>query len=171
MWLVHQKQHMNKLEFWDHNSYDHPPLTAELVAYAERELHVKLPGLLVELLSIMNGGYTKGFAFPMTRKTSWADDHILLTDLKAIVPDKETETALNILDTAYMIREWGLPEKQVLLSGDGHTWITLDYRKSDIPTVRWIDVESNEDIHVADSFDEFINGLVPQENYAVDDEY
>ena len=27
-----------------------------------------------------------------------------------------------------MTTEWGLPQDVVLLDGDGHTWIALDYR-------------------------------------------
>jgi hypothetical protein len=76
------------------------------------------------------------------------------------------KTAHNILDTQYMIEEWGLPEKQVLLTGDGHWWITLDYRQSEIPSVRWIALECDQDIHVANNFEDFINGLVSEDTYA-----
>lgn len=153
-------------DFWDSNYYNHPPLTDEMVQTAEEELGVKLPQLLIDLLKIQNGGYTKGFAFPMKVKTTWAMDHVPLSDLSGIVVDKSLETAQNILETAYMTQEWGLPEKQVLLSGDGHYWITLDYRKGNIPTVRWIDTECDEDIHVANSFEDFISGLVSEDKFA-----
>jgi hypothetical protein len=153
---------INKSEFWDSNEYNHP-LTEDMVNFAEEMLNVKLPNLLIELLKIQNGGYTRGFVFPMTKKTTWAENHVPLSELFGIVTDENTETSQNILDSQYMIDEWGLPEKQVLLAGDGHWWITLDYRKGDIPTVRWIDVECDEDIHVADSFDDFINGLVSED--------
>ncbi|QNF34942.1 SMI1/KNR4 family protein [Adhaeribacter swui] len=148
-------------EFWDENYYNHPSLTEDMLSAAETILNVKLPKLLIDLLRIQNGGYTKGFAFPMAEKTTWAPNHVPLTNLFGIVADKSIETAQNILATPYMIKEWGLPEKQVLLTGDGPWWITLDYRNSDVPTVRWIDVDCGEDIHVADSFDDFINGLLP----------
>lgn len=59
-----------------------------------------------------------------------------------------------------MIEEWGLPENLVLIAGDGHSWITLDYRKGSSPSLRWIDVECNEDIHISDSFEDFVNELV-----------
>lgn len=49
----------------------------------------------------------------------------------------------------------GLPPKQVLLSGDGHYWITLGYRRGEVPSVAWIDVEFGEDIQVAPTFAEF----------------
>lgn len=148
-------------EFWGINYYKHPPLTDEMLVNAEKELGVKLPEEFVALLKEQNGGYTKGFAFPMSKQTSWAEDHIPLDELNGIVLDETLESAQNILDTAYMTEEWELPEKQVLLSGDGHSWITLDYRYGGTPSVSWIDVESEEDILVANSFSEFFEGLVP----------
>lgn len=157
---------INKADFWDSNYYNHPPLTDDLVTTVETLLKVKLPTLLIDLLKIQNGGYTKGFAYPMTVKTTWSENHVPLSELFGIVTDQTIETGQNILDTAYLIEEWGLPDKHVLLSGDGHWWITLDYRQGEIPTIRWIDVECDQDIHVADNFDDFINGLVTEDTFA-----
>lgn len=157
---------LNIKEFWGNNYYNHPPLTNEMIEIAEKMLKIKLPMLLIDLLRIQNGGYTKGFAFPMAEKTTWSDSHIPLSDLSGIVIDKSIRTALNILDTEYMTEEWDLPEKQVLLTGEGHWWITLDYRRGNVPTVRWIDVECDEDVHVADNFEDFINGLVSEDLFA-----
>jgi SMI1-KNR4 cell-wall len=151
---------ISKTEFWDSEYYINIPLTNEMVLIAEKELNVKLPSLLIELLQIQNGGYTKGFGFPMTQPTSWADNHVPLSELNGIVIKSTSETIHNLLQTPYMTKEWGIPEKQVLLSGDGHYWITLDYRKGINPSVRWIDTEMDQDIHVADNFEEFFNGLV-----------
>jgi hypothetical protein len=156
----------NKADFWDNNYYNHPPLTDDMVTTAETLLKVKLPTLLIDLLKIQNGGYTKGFAYPMTAKTTWSENHVPLSELFGIVTDQTIETGQNILSTAYMIEEWGLPDKQVLLNGDGHWWITLDYRQGEIPTVRWIDVECDQDIHIADNFEDFINGLVTDDTFA-----
>lgn len=147
-------------EFWDSNYYNNPPLTYKMIKKAEKMLGVKLPDIFIELLRKQNGGYTKGFAFPMKEKTTWADNHVPLNELFGIVVNKKSESGHNILQTDYMIKEWGLPEKQVLLTGDGHWWISLDYRKGYNPTVRWIDVESGEDVHIANNFEEFIDGLV-----------
>lgn len=160
------KKFLNKeIAFWGNNYYDNPPLTNELVEKAEQELKVKLPEALINLLRIQNGGYTKGFAFPMSVCTTWAEDHVPLTELSGIVSGN-FKSMHNILLTEYMIEEWDLPERQVLLCGDGHWWITLDYRNNVIPTVRWLDVDCEEDIHVADSFEDFINGLVSEDQFA-----
>ncbi|MEQ1935527.1 MAG: SMI1/KNR4 family protein, partial [Fimbriimonadaceae bacterium] len=113
-------------EFWGDNYCKHPPLTDEMVAEAERLLGVKLPEAYLALLRIQNGGSTNDFAYPMSVRTSWAPDHVSLSELAGIVLDPDLETCQNIMETEYMTREWELPPHQVLLTGDGHTWITLD---------------------------------------------
>ena len=157
---------INKNEFWDSNYYNNPPLTDKMIEQAESELGVKLPNTFLELLKIQNGGYARGFAFPMTIKTTWSDNHVPLTELFGIVFDNESDSVHNIMLSNYMTQEWRLPEKQILLSGGGHWWITLDYRQGETPSIRWIDCECNEDIHIADSFDCFYNGLVSEDEFA-----
>jgi hypothetical protein len=136
-----------------------------MLAEAEMTLGVQLPIELVGLLRIQNGGYTKGFAHPMRQPTTWSADHVPLEDLAGIVTDPTLSTAQNLLLSGYMTEEWGLPPRQVLLSGDGHYWITLDYRGGPVPTVAWIDVECGEDFQVAPSFSEFLAGLIPAAAY------
>jgi len=54
---------------------------------------------------------------------------------------------------------------QVVLTGDGHWFITLDYRIGNNPSVRWIDTECNEDIHISDNFENFINQLLSKDEF------
>jgi hypothetical protein len=157
-------------EFWGTNYYRHPPLSAAMVQETERALGVRLPSELIALLRIQNGGYTKGFAHPMEVRTTWAEDHVPLQDLFGIVTDESIQSPLNLLATPHTVEEWGLPPKQVLLSGDGHWWITLDYRAGDAPKIVWIDVECGEDVEIAPSFQAFLDGLVPQSVYAGENE-
>ncbi|OAV45896.1 hypothetical protein A3850_011490 [Lewinella sp. 4G2] len=158
--------YFNLYQFWDSNSTSNSRLTNKSIKMAEQKLGVDLPELYIDLLKVQNGGYTKGFAYPMTIETSWSKNHIPLYELFGIDLYHGPGNSSNILYSTYMIEEWGLPEKQVLLSGDGHWWITLDYRKSTIPSVNWIDCECSEDIHVANNFTDFINGLVSEEAFA-----
>ncbi|GMG78163.1 hypothetical protein ShirakiTA10_11250 [Bacillus safensis] len=59
------------------------------------------------------------------------------------------------MDSAYLINEWELPEGLVLISGDGHTWVVMDYRKmKKNPSIHYFDVEMEEDFKLANSFDE-----------------
>lgn len=152
--------------FWEENHNQNPPLTDKMVTIAETTLNVQLPTLLIDLLKVQNGGYTKGFAFPTKIKTTWSENHVPLNQLFGIITERSFGSEQSILDTDYMIKEWGLPEKQVLLSGDGHWWITLDYRQHKIPTVRWIDTECDEDIHLSNSFEDFINCLVLEDEFS-----
>ena len=71
----------------------------------------------------------------------------------------------NLLATDYMTSEWGLPPRQVLLSGRGHYWITLDYRDGATPSVAWLDVDCAEDLQISGSFRAFLDGLVPSATY------
>jgi hypothetical protein len=61
-----------------------------------------------------------------------------------------------------LLREWGMPEGFVLLTGDGHWWIALDYRRSGPdgpPSVVWYDNEMDEDVQLAADFETFVHGL------------
>lgn len=155
---------MDTENFWSSDA-GHPPLTDELIALAEERLSVKLPDAFIDLLRLQNGGYTHGLAHPMSEPTSWAKDHVPLDSLFGIDPDPDSRSCSNLLETEYMTKEWGLPERQVLLCGDGHWWITLDYRKGPDPVVTWLDVECDQDIQIAPSFEKFIAGLQPDSDF------
>ncbi|MGG0638681.1 SMI1/KNR4 family protein [Bacillus altitudinis] len=134
------------------------------IAKAEKKLGVTLPDTYKKLILEQNGGNTIHNAFPTTHSNSWAEDHIQFTHLLGIAEDE------GIMDSAYLIKEWELPEGLVLIFGDGHTWVAMDYRKTkENPAIHYFDVEMEEDFKLADSFDEFIEGLYTVE-YSVDEE-
>ncbi|MCY7672878.1 SMI1/KNR4 family protein [Bacillus altitudinis] len=134
------------------------------IAKAEKKLGVTLPDTYKKLILEQNGGYTIHNAFPTTHSNSWAEDHIQFNHLLGIAEDE------GIMDSAYLIKEWELPEGLVLINGDGHTWVAMDYRKTkENPTIHYFDVEMEEDFKLADSFDEFIEELYTVE-YSVDEE-
>ncbi|GLJ04032.1 SMI1/KNR4 family protein [Bacillus sp. YKCMOAS1] len=134
------------------------------ISKAEKKLGVTLPDTYKKLIFEQNGGYTVHNAFPTTHSNSWAEDHIQFNHLLGIAEDE------GIMDSAYLIKEWELPEGLVLINGDGHTWVAMDYRKTkENPAIHYFDVEMEEDFKLADSFDEFIEGLYTAE-YTVDEE-
>lgn len=134
------------------------------IAKAEKKLGVILPDTYKKLILKQNGGYTVHNAFPTTYSNSWAEDHIQFNHLMGIAEGE------GIMDSAYLIKEWELPEGLVLINGDGHTWVAMDYRKTkENPVIHYFDVEMEEDFKLADSFDEFIEGLYTAE-YSVDEE-
>ena len=156
---------MRPSDFWGSNYYEHPPLTEEVISTAEALLGHRLPIAMLELLRVQNGGYTQGFAHPMNQPTTWAKDHVPLDDLAGIL-QLEHHSPMNMVRSPDMTKEWGLPPNQVLISGDGHYWITLDYRNGPDPSVAWIDVECGEDIQIARTFSDFLDGLVPASKYS-----
>ncbi|VXB52012.1 Smi1 knr4 family [Bacillus altitudinis] len=134
------------------------------MAKAEKKLGITLPDTYKKLILEQNGGYTIHNAFPTTHSNSWAEDHIQFNHLLGIAEDE------GIMESAYLIKEWELPEGLVLINGDGHTWVAMDYRKTkENPPIHYFDVEMGEDFKLANSFDEFIQGLYTAE-YTVDEE-
>lgn len=156
---------INLETFWDENYYNNPPLTPAHINQAQTQLGVTLPQAYLDLLQIQNGGYTQEFVFLTKEKTSWAEDHVPLNELFGIVVDPTHEGAHNILDTAELAQEWGLPQDVVVFTGEGHWWLVFDYRKSPYPTVTWLDVDSGEDVVIAQSFEAFLSGLLTLEDY------
>ncbi len=142
--------------FWDKERTINPlpPLTKEMVAYAEEQLQVTLPPLYLELLQQQNGGAIIHTAFPTTEKNSWADDHVHLDEMFGIAKDE------GILQSAYLIREWNLPNSIVLFSGTGHEWFAFDYRQTTKnPPILYIETETDNVITLAENFQSFSQQL------------
>ncbi|PRS12174.1 SMI1/KNR4 family protein [Bacillus pumilus] len=123
------------------------------IAKAEKKLGVTLPDTYKKLILEQNGGYTLLNAFPTDQPNGWAEDHVSFDHLRGIAKDE------GIMDSDYLIEEWELPEGLVLICGDGHTWIALDYRETkEHPPVHYFDLEDETDFKLADSFDELLAG-------------
>jgi len=73
-----------------------------------------------------------------------------------------------ILLSSSLKKEWGLSNRLVYLFGDGHTWVALDYRryKGNEPPVVYVDLETEKQILIANSFREFIDSLQYDEDLA-----
>ncbi len=138
---------------WEHEPFDEyelEELTQNLLIKAEKSLKVILPDFYVELMRTQNGGRLFKNSFKINKKNVIAD-HLLG------IGSRKNE---GILITPYMIKEWGLPNDIVLISGDGHSWFFLDYRqKKEDPCVTFIDTEENFEIIVANNFKGFIDKL------------
>ncbi|WP_035434360.1 SMI1/KNR4 family protein [Bacillus sp. UNC322MFChir4.1] len=141
---------------WGINEEKLEKLTDDMVVNTEKNLGVKLPKSYIELCKVQNGGYTIYDAFPTSVPTGWAEDHVSVHYINGI--GKE-----GILTSDYYIEEWELPKDIVLLCGDGHWWIAMDYRNAkENPPVIYIDLEWGEDIFIlelAHDFETFMNGL------------
>lgn len=142
----------------DDEYYKLVPLTDEMVEDAEEELNVKLPQSYINILKEQNGGNIIFNSYPSEVPTSWAEDSIHVDHILGIGKEK------GILESEYLIEEWGLPNHIVLISGCGHSWIALDYRDTkEEPPIIYIDVECNQMIRLAPDFDSFLNRLYKTE--------
>ncbi|WP_432043656.1 SMI1/KNR4 family protein [Streptomyces cadmiisoli] len=152
-----------KETFWGEGAYGvQPALTDRAVRDAEHELGVTLPPSLLDLLSEQNGGVVADAwnAAPAAEPTSWSQDHVPFGELMGI---GHSETMVSLLDTPYLVEEWGLPSSIVLVSGHGHYWIALDYRECGSdgePMVTWFDIEFDVELQLAKDFRSFVEGLV-----------
>ncbi|WP_329619081.1 SMI1/KNR4 family protein [Streptomyces sp. NBC_01255] len=161
-----------KATFWGEGLYGvQAPLTDAVVQDAELRLGVRLPASLLEILRVQNGGLVADLwnAFPTAVPTSWSENHVPLDDMMGI---GRHDSQLSLLDTAYLVEEWGLPSPLVLLSGDGHCWVALDYRacgERGEPSVTWFDVDGDTELPLATDFQTFVEHLTAAASLDLDD--
>ena len=160
-----------QVTFWADGEYGvQPSLTDETVREAERVLGVALPSALLDLLRVQNGGVVAADhdAFPTSQPTSWSHDHVPFDALMGI---GGLEGMTSLLDTPYLVKEWGLSSPIVLLSGDGHCWIGLDYRccgPDGDPSVTWFDIELDTELTLASDFRTFVENLTAASGFDLD---
>ncbi|MCY8923042.1 SMI1/KNR4 family protein [Bacillus atrophaeus] len=155
-------------EIWENSEYDPfklKDISEDEIKNVEQELNLTLPEQYKKLIIQQNGGLIIFNAFPTDQETSWADDHIEVDHIRGIGKD------LGILESEYLIKEWGLPQRLLLIQGDGHNWVALDYRlTNENPPLHYFDLELNNDFKIADSFDEFLSKLYTHEYEEVQEE-
>lgn len=168
-------------DFWEDSkyareSYQSDPPSDELIDSIEKELGYKLPSSYIHLMKHQNGGVPKNTNFPTQEPTSWAEDHIAITGIMGIGREK-SYSLCGDLGSPFMIEEWGYPDIGVVICdcpSAGHDVVMLDYRacgKDGEPEVIHVDQEDDYEItFLADNFEEFIKGLVSEEQYDTSEE-
>jgi hypothetical protein len=146
-----------------------PPFSETLVEEVERILNVKLPRPYVELMRQRNGGFLEPQLVSVKAfiaeefEGHVSDGYISVSAIAGLNPAADADGSLT--QSAYMIQEWDLPDGLVLLDGDGHTWIALDYRiKKENPPVVFALAGHPECLPLAENFSEFLQCLVPYED-------
>ncbi len=167
--------------FWDDcdyakKEYIEPEPSDELIASVERELGYKLPASYIWLMKRHNGGLPVNTCFPTDTPTSWAEDHVAITGIFGIGREKRYSLC-GAFGSRFMIEEWEYPPIGVAICdcpSAGHDMIFLDYREcgpQGEPKVVHIDQEYDYEITpLADTFEDFIRGLVNSEVYEPDPE-
>lgn len=165
--------------FWDDcdyaiKAYVCDPPTDERIADIEQELGYKLPASYIWLMKRHNGGIPVNTCFPTSTPTSWAEDHVAISGIFGIGREKDYALC-GSLGSQFMIDEWEYPAIGVAICdcpSAGHDMIFLDYRgcgPQGEPAVVHIDQESDYKITpLADNFEDFIRGLVSEDEYAQD---
>ena len=168
-------------DFWEdceyaQEKYVSDPPSDELIASVEQELGYKLPASYIWLMKRHNGGIPVNTCFPTDVPTSWAEDHVAITGIFGIGREK-LYSLCGGLGSRFMIDEWEYPDIGVAVCNcpsAGHDMIFLDYREcgpQGEPKVVHIDQEYDYEITpLADSFEDFIRGLVNEEVYEPDPE-
>lgn len=118
----------------------------------------------------------KNTNFPTEEPTSWAEDHIAISGIMGIGREK-SYSLCGDLGSPFMIEEWGYPDIGVVICdcpSAGHDVVMLDYRASGSdgePAVVHVDQEDDYKItFLAANFEEFIKGLVNDEQYDTSEE-
>lgn len=126
-----------------------PSITEKEIKEIEETLQRKLPEAYKEIILKQNGGYIQYSSVQIENASSYLEiDHI-----KGCGEE-------GILDSGYLIEEWGLPNDILIFSGDGNHFFALDYRNgTDEPSVIHIDPETEEVTHVASTFNHFLHNL------------
>ncbi|MBX3119916.1 MAG: SMI1/KNR4 family protein [Fimbriimonadaceae bacterium] len=137
------------------NSIEHlkpyygPPLTDRMIAVAEQKLGLQLPHSYLEFCRVVNGGFVRGEFFVINAC------EVSFRSISGIGYENGIDSDTG---SAYMIEEWDYPSPGIVLGGDGHTAVMLDYRKSfdsGEPPVIWVDTEEVRVVTIANNFTEF----------------
>jgi hypothetical protein len=156
--------------FWDNSEfsveeYIDEPLSDVLLDRVEKELGYKLPNAYVELCRSQNGGEPRKTCHRIDQATSWAADHVAISNIKAI-GFKNTWALCGEIGQVNALKEWGYPPIGVYFAdcpSGGHDHLCLDYRTLNDdgePCVVHVDQEFNYKItRVAPTFEAFLLGL------------
>jgi len=165
-----------------------PPADTNDISEAEAILSVTLPNSYKEFVKQTNGVYLSAShpisAYPNELSMWLSDNYLPVSDILGVnkaehrhnnfeinslieewgVDGKKVCTQ-SIFDSKYLRDEWNLPDGLILLSGDGHFWIALDYRHVAIdPPVIFIESELGNWCKVADNFALFLKGVIVDED-------
>ncbi|MED4455732.1 SMI1/KNR4 family protein [Metabacillus fastidiosus] len=148
-----------KGEFWDKGE---KPILDSDIRVAEEKLGVKLPQSYIELLKEHNGGILK---YPKIFLEENDKERFTIPEIDGINFQGE-QNGIGILASKYWINEVGLPESIIILWGDYHSWIALNYEENiENPSVVYFyedylsDNEKWKQIKIANDFDSFLRKL------------
>lgn len=170
-------------KLWDDSNdsrflYMCSPPTAEGISELETTLGYQLPASYLWLIRQHNGGAIHRHVFPTGEPTGWAIDHIAVgailgtgKEVAAKEDHPEYGSAISVWSTSFVTRFRKYPPIGLMIADPvaSEAEIFLDYREcgpTGEPKVVYVD--SDRHFHItplADSFEEFICGLIPEEDF------
>ncbi len=166
-------------DFWEtteysKREYEAEPISDSLVSLIEEKLGYKLPSAYIELMRTQNGGIPKRTCYRTTGRTSWSHGHIAITGIYGISMSMPNALCGKFC-SEFWIDEWGYPPLGVYFAdcpSAGHDMLCLDYSvagPTGEPRVVHVDQEWDYRVTVlAETFEDFVFGLEPDENFVVD---
>lgn len=166
--------------FWQDSDYARkeyiePPPDAEMIARVEARLGYRLPASYIALMRSQNGGIPVTCCFP-AGGIGWAEDHVMISAFKGI-GESMLWSLCGGLGSRHKIDNWDYPDIGIYF-GDtptvGHQMFALDYRdcgREGEPAVVFVNQERDYRItRLADDFERFVRGLLPESVYEDDPE-
>ncbi len=140
---------------------DNPLKDEQLIKEFEVRFQKKLPLSYLGLLKIQNGGRTNNLCFKTKNKISLRFGNVIPVWEISGIGQRQNGRVWTINNSDYLIKEWDLPRDILILFGEGHWWVVLDYRldMNSEPTVSLIDLEFQTDIVLSENFQTFISSL------------
>lgn len=146
---MHDVKELFEGDYFD--NYTLEPVTDAQIELVQQKLKVTLPDSYIALMRQQNGG-------ELRKRKLVVGEEIVSVDYINGIGSKSGE---GIWLSSTLKREWGLSNRFVYLFGDGHTWLTLDYRRytGNNPPVTYIDLELGTKEVIANDFEQFLTTL------------
>ena len=152
--------------FWSDDYYAEAFPTDKLIQSIEKKLGYKLPTSYIEFMRHQNGGSPYKDCFPTSERTSWAHDHVAISEIMAIGKTEDYSLCGDV-GSKFWIDEWGYPDTGIYICtcpSAGHDMIMLDYEdcnENEEPKVVHVDQEYDyQKTILAKDFETFVRGLV-----------
>jgi hypothetical protein len=146
------------------SQFDCPPLTVDSLREVERDLGVRLPSSLIELLRLRNGGLLLA-ELPLQEgevRQAYGANRVSIIGVMGVC----ASNGIGKQQNDFLRKNWDYPENTVVFSHAAHAGFALDYRRGSEPSVIFVYAEMYPVVLVAEvapSFEAFLDSLEQRE--------
>ncbi|MCM3595613.1 SMI1/KNR4 family protein [Metabacillus idriensis] len=145
---------MNLLWAEEFDEFYKGDIKKEMIEKVQKELKIELPSSYIKLMTKRNGFILNKKYFHTSIPNGGANNYVHINYIYGVGEEP------GLLDNIYLKKEWGISSKGlIILSADPPMFVCLDYRNKNNPSVIFIDIDINQEINLASTFEEFICGL------------